>query len=242
MDAQIEKISAALLSTLLADTLNQTLLESILYPSMLQAYYSSLLLIPTDVENRSLLAFLKCNMSSDAAALHALSQLKTSQPSTTIKYRRLTRSRFQALHTLGEFDLLYESPSLSITLQPEYLDLGWRLRGLTFSGADLEYYWVDWEADAETAESEYESYKASSYTNDMPELCVEDLDWDNASASSGPESEVGSLKRESYWDLADGKVRETYGYVGADFNEVELKDVDICEEDLYWNQYGDDCY
>lgn len=150
-----------------------------------------------NINNKQLTAFVRANMSSDAACSHAVKALATYSLNPIIgnnavvdkvMYRRLKASRLQALVTITldnnnpstMFDFIYESNSISTN----HTDC-WRLRFFTFSELDdTEYYWRPWCSSISEAELDYEQDKTMSFRSNLELLRVDDFDFLASSQSS----------------------------------------------------------
>jgi hypothetical protein len=150
-----------------------------------------------NVNNKQLTAFVRANMSSDAACSHAIKTLATYTSKSiskddveacNIMYRRLKASRLQALVTLvldtnhpsTKFDFIYESNSISTDHKG-----CWRLRFFTFAELDeTEYYWRPWCPSLADAELDYEQEKTTSFRTNLEFLQVDDFDFLSSSRSS----------------------------------------------------------
>ena len=206
------QLTHTILSTLLhtSSSCSRTvdpLLEALLFPYLYENMRSNLGNISyyltahndasdttNNVNNKQLTAFVRANMSSDAACSHAIKTLATytsksiSEDDASIMYRRLKATRLQARVTLvldsnnpsTKFDFIYESNSISTN--HKYC---WRLRFFTFAELDeTEYYWRPWCASLADAELDYEQEKSTSFRNNLEFLQVDDFDFLSSTRSS----------------------------------------------------------
>lgn len=191
-------------------------------------------------------AFVAANMSSDAAARHALDLLLQASTATSetmpcqVKYRRLTNSRLQACCSVPGLDFIYESTAIS-ALHPHF-----RLRRFAFADSDdEEYYWRPWETTLADAELDYERWKEVDFKSELDVGGDHDVDWAEVvrKAVSETPSEEESSSSDSYSpvELTGGPGQQFESAVAAlKIHERPVyyhEDCAVDDDDDYWNRY-----
>lgn len=228
-------------------------LDALLFPYMI--YNLKAYMVPTATnayttrkkQKKMVDCFVKSNISSEAACLHARdlllevavplhdqylycgldSTLNLAPKDWTIKYRRLAKSRLQACCSIPidstentGLDFVWEaSCPASETGTKGSHSIGWKLRRFGFSDADdEEHYWRPWELSLPEAERDYMRFQEQDYKADLAVLDVTDLDWDSMTNSTTPSEDTLSTHS---WSIFESSLSKGGNNAAANNNVLD---------------------
>ncbi|CAN6658574.1 hypothetical protein TRVA0_030S01816 [Trichomonascus vanleenenianus] len=167
-----------------------------------------------------------------------------SPENSSFYYRRITRSRLQALHCMPETKLAFVYESTSLFSKPL-----WQLRRIRLiDDEDEEYYWKNWESSLERAESCYSARKPTTHHDfdnilNLRESLETAFSGDAKSRTSSRTASIDSImtvkseptRHPLLLHAPQLETTSTTKWASSLPQELAFKN----EEDDYWNQYDD---